>query len=93
MRVEPVYPASLGPPVDILSLHEALVLRLRQEVRQQECLLVVELVPGGGVARDDDVGPVAAAHGHVEAVLQVERVTLLENNKKNIVINLNCHFV
>ena len=34
MRIESVYPAGLRPPVAILGLHEAFVLRVRNQVRQ-----------------------------------------------------------
>ena len=68
MRVKVVDPAGLGPAVSVLGLDQALVLRLGQQLREQEGLLVVEsvlhVVPPVPVvvARDDDVGPVAAAH-------------------------------
>ena len=57
-------PRGLRPPVSVLGLDEALVLRVGHQVGEEEGLLVVELVRRARVARDDDVGPVrAAAHG------------------------------
>ncbi len=73
VRVESVYPAGLGPAVSVLGLYEALVLRVRHELLEQERLFVVEFgdvaVAHGRrvLARDDDVGPVGAAH--VESLL------------------------
>ena len=64
VRVEPVNPRGLRPPVSVLGLYEALVLRVGHQVGEEEGLLVVELVRRARVARDDDVRPVrAAAHG------------------------------
>lgn len=66
MSVESVYPAGLRPPVDVLGLHQTLVLGVADQIRQQELLLVMELVGAESVhgsvsARNDDVGPIAAA--------------------------------
>lgn len=70
MCVESVYSARLRPSVSVLGLDQTLVLRVRDQLREHEVLLVVELVARGHVAGDDDVGPVAATH-QIQPILPV----------------------
>ena len=85
--VESVYPTRFGPPVSIFRLHETLVLRVPDQIRQQERLLMVELVRVDCVAGDDDVGPVGATHN----VMAVVAVVLLKrtNERTSLLISSN----
>ena len=82
MRVELVYPAGLRPPVRVLGLHQALVLRVRYQVGEEEGLLVVEggahVAAGAVVAGDDDVGPVGAVDAKVGGGGKVVTAGVLE---------------
>ena len=64
-----MYPTGLRPSVSILCLDQTLVLRIWQQIGQQECLFVMEFVMRVVcVAWDDDVGPVAARNVDVVAL-------------------------